>query len=524
MYCKILSQVLLFTLNFISAVFSGHLGKLELNAVTLATSVISVTGIAVGMGLSMACDTMMSQMYGGRNLKQIGVILQRGILILMMFCFPCWALFINTDKILLAVKQDPEVSRLCQLYVKIFIPAIPALFLYQLQIRYLQNQEIVKPQVLTGLVTNILSVLMHYIFLFVLKLEVAGCAWANVIVQYCQIIVLFIYIRWKNLHLSTWAGWTTECLQEWGPFFQLAIPSLLMFCMELWAYEIGSFLAGLISQVELGAQSVIFQVLTIFILIHIGIGSAAGIRVGMALGGGNPHQAKTSAVTALFCTGCIALLLITILGVLKDYVAKLFTNDRQIGELVSKIIPIIAPFHLFDALSSGVGSGIVRGIGKQKIGAIANLVAFYVIGLPIGISLMFAAKCGILGFWSGLAISSFLLTVFLLTLIFRLNWNAVVEEAQERAALGKMKEVSTDSHFDATAHELTDSYDQGSASTQTLNEGNQQECTTLITKEDCCPSGEVLSTRQLIVRRGLALLAGLVVLALGVVVHFYDQM
>ncbi|XP_043541403.1 multidrug and toxin extrusion protein 1-like [Chiloscyllium plagiosum] len=154
----------------------------------------------------MACDTLISQTYGSKKLKQIGVILQRGILILIIFCCPCWALFINTEKILLATKQHPEVARLCGLYVKIFIPALPAVFLYQLQVRYLQNQGITMPQVFTGLVANVLSALVNYIFLIVLKLGVAGSAWANVISQYSQNIILFTYIRCRKLHLPTWGG------------------------------------------------------------------------------------------------------------------------------------------------------------------------------------------------------------------------------------------------------------------------------------------------------------------------------
>lgn len=51
------------------------------------------------------------QTYGSKNVKRVGTILQRGILILLLFCFPCWALFINTEQILLFFRQDPEVSR-----------------------------------------------------------------------------------------------------------------------------------------------------------------------------------------------------------------------------------------------------------------------------------------------------------------------------------------------------------------------------------------------------------------------------
>ena len=44
-------------------------------------------------------------------MKRVGVILQRGILILLLACFPCWAVLINTEPLLLALKQNPEVAR-----------------------------------------------------------------------------------------------------------------------------------------------------------------------------------------------------------------------------------------------------------------------------------------------------------------------------------------------------------------------------------------------------------------------------
>lgn len=55
--------------------------------------------------------TPVLQTYGSGNLKRVGVILQRGVLILLLACFPCWAVLINTQPILLAVRQSTEVAR-----------------------------------------------------------------------------------------------------------------------------------------------------------------------------------------------------------------------------------------------------------------------------------------------------------------------------------------------------------------------------------------------------------------------------
>lgn len=51
---------------------------------------------------------------------RVGVILQRAILILLLACFPCWAILINTESILLAVKQEEDVARSAGEYMLYF--------------------------------------------------------------------------------------------------------------------------------------------------------------------------------------------------------------------------------------------------------------------------------------------------------------------------------------------------------------------------------------------------------------------
>ncbi|NWI07404.1 S47A2 protein, partial [Tichodroma muraria] len=144
-------------------------------------------------------------------------------------------------------------------------------------------------------------------------------------------------------------GWSRECLVDWGSFIWLAVPGMIMMCIEWWTFEIGSFLAGLISVVELGAQSVIYELACIAYMVPLGISVAASVRVGNALGAGNVEQAKTSCITALLCTGVFAVVVSALLGSLRDVVGYIFTNDTEIVSLVSKVMLIFGPFHLLDA-------------------------------------------------------------------------------------------------------------------------------------------------------------------------------
>ncbi|XP_035482039.2 multidrug and toxin extrusion protein 1 [Scophthalmus maximus] len=507
-----ISQLMSFLIGFVSMVFCGHLGKTELAGVALAIAVINVTGISIGCGLASACDTLISQTYGSGNLKRVGVILQRGVLVLLLACFPCWAVLINTQPILLAVRQSTEVARLSQLYVKIFMPALPAAFMYQLQGRYLQNQGIMWPQVICGAIGNVLNAIINYIFINLLDMGVVGSAAANTISQYSLAVFLFVYICARGLHKTTWDGWSRDCLQEWDSFLRLAIPSMLMHCLEWWLYEIAGFLAGIISEVELGAQSIVYELAAIAYMIPMGFSLAASVRVGNALGAGNTEQAKLSSKVSVICASIVSCFIGACLGVSKDVIGYIFTTEKDIIQRVADIMKLYCFIHIAEAFAAVTG-GIVRGAGKQMIGAVCSLVGFYFIGFPIGVSLMFPAKMGIVGLWSGFLICVVAQSTFFVVFLCKLNWNKVTEEALVRAGVDITKrnkvfgiENNAKESGDKQNHIKTSRSSSVSpeARDESLGEGQQ-------TSHDVR-----LSVRQLLVRRGLAVLSMLIILAAGV--------
>uniref|UniRef100_A0A1D5QS35 Multidrug and toxin extrusion protein n=1 Tax=Macaca mulatta TaxID=9544 RepID=A0A1D5QS35_MACMU len=482
---QFLFQMLTFMIYIVSTVFCGHLGKVELASVTLAVAFVNVCGVSVGVGLSSACDTLMSQSFGSPNKKHVGVILQRGALVLLLCCLPCWALFLNTQHLLLLFRQDPDVSRLTEDYVMIFIPGLPVIFLYNLLAKYLQNQKITWPQVLSGVVGNCVNGVANYVLVSVLNLGIRGSAYANIISQFTQTVFLLLYIVLKKLHLETWAG--------------------------------------LLSVVDLSAQAVIYEVTTVTYMIPLGLSIGVCVRVGMALGAADTVQAKRSAVSGVLCIVGISVLLGTVISILKNQLGRIFTSDEDVIALVSQVLPVYSVFHVFEAVCCVYG-GVLRGTGKQAFGAAVNAITYYIIGLPLGILLTFLVRMRIMGLWLGMLACVFLATAAFVAYTARLDWKLAAEEAKKHSGQQQQQRADSTAPRPGPEKAVLSSVATGSSPGITLTTYSRSDCHVDLfrTPEEAhtlsAPASR-LSVKQLVIRRGAALGAASATLLVGLAVR-----
>ncbi|KAG7217256.1 hypothetical protein INR49_027800 [Caranx melampygus] len=452
----LLARILNFLLPFVISIFCGHIGNAELAGYALASATINLTTTATGFGLSLACDTLIAQTFGSKNMKRVGVILQRSSLILLLFCLPCWGLLINAQNLLLLIQQEDEVARIAQLYVMAFIPAVPALFLHQLQVAYLQNQGIILPQMYTAAAANILNLGFNYVLISSLSLGVI----------------------WKKLHVQTWGGWSTDCLQDWGSYMKLALPSMLMVCFEWWIWEIGGFMAGVLGEVDLAAQHVLVEIGAITYMVQ-------------CSGAGETSRAIVTCKVALALSGVLA---------------------------------VFQGIVIAGCKSTCVCSGILVGSGMQKIAALSNLVCYYFIALPVGIALMFAAKLRVLEYYS-LYLAQLRAGKKPVVIPKRpgstiLNEAMVPDVTDPNTAQLNSEEVPKADGYSLVNTENQEVKAGFEAKSDNNNAGGadvdaEQSKNNASTK---CP--ELLSVTQLILRRGLTFLAAVLILAIGVACHF----
>ncbi|CAD5114548.1 DgyrCDS3666 [Dimorphilus gyrociliatus] len=419
-----LSMLFHYLIQPISLMFCGHLGKTDLAAASLAISVIYIVCVSVGRGLAFGADTYFSQLYGGTNKKLVGLYLQKCFFLILLTCFPIVAIFLNIQSLLLLLKQDAEVSAKVQQYVLYFSPGI-------------LNRVIAN--LIICIISCVINAILHYGLVYQAKMGIIGSAISLALTYYLTTFQLFAYIWGCRIYRETWDGWTWDCLKKWGPISKTAALSIFMTVLFWLCTECGTFLAGGLpnSKEAIATFSIMFQLEGFAFMVPLGLGGACTARVGQHLGSNNPNWAKVSCRVSLIVQGAISLIFAMAVYMLKDYIPKAFTSNQETANYTASMMYLVCIFILLEGVG-GVGIGIIRGTGRQGLGAILIFTAYYVLALPIGIVLMFKTKLALLGLWLGYIIGIFAEDLFVLIFVAKLNFEKEAAKAAERSNISNI--------------------------------------------------------------------------------------
>ncbi|NIP77867.1 MAG: MATE family efflux transporter, partial [Gemmatimonadetes bacterium] len=139
---------------------------------------------------------------------------------------------------------------------------------------------------------------------------------------------------------------------------------------------------------------------------------AGAVRVGQAVGRGDPTAARGAVRSALVSGAAFMSVTAVAFLTLPGPLTALYTEEPEVVAVAVALIPIAGVFQVADGLQV-VAAGVLRGIGDTTAPFVANLLAFWMVGMPIGVYLGFRTPAGPVGLWWGLVAGLGLVALFL---------------------------------------------------------------------------------------------------------------
>ena len=175
------------------------------------------------------------------------------------------------------------------------------------------------------------------------------------------------------------------------------------------------FTATLLAMLALG---VALNLAAVVYMIPLGLSSAVVVRVGSAVGRADGPGLKRAVLVGLAVAAAVACGTASLYTLFPGPLASIYTTDPAVWGLAVALLPLAAAFQLFDALQV-VGLAVLRGLGDTRFPALASVLGFWVLGLPIGGWLALRGGQGAHGIWHGLVLGLAIIAAVVLLRIAR---------------------------------------------------------------------------------------------------------
>lgn len=181
---------------------------------------------------------------------------------------------------------------------------------------------------------------------------------------------------------------------------------------EISTFSVAAIMIGWMGTIQLAAHQIAINLASITYMIALGIAAAATIRVGNQLGQKDYITMRKAAITC-FIMAIVFMSFATLIFIFGRYfLPTLYINDPEVIDMAATLLVVAGLFQLADGIQV-IGLGALRGMSDVIIPTVITLIAYWVIGLPLGYLFGFTLQLGALGVWygllAGLAIAAILL-------------------------------------------------------------------------------------------------------------------
>ncbi len=408
----IIAQLANTAMGFVDTVMAGRVSPRDLAAVALGNS-IWVPVFLLMTGILLATTPKVAQRFGAGAHGEIGPLVRQALWLALAVGGSAAALLWNAEIILTQMNVDPGLIEPAMGYLRGVACGFPAVALYHVLRCFSDGLGHTRPSMILGLGGLALNIPLNYIFIYgklgVPAMGGVGCGWATGLVMICMFLGMLWWVKWAPFYQPSkvfshfeWPQWPV--LKR---LLAVGLPIGIAVFAESSIFAVIALLIGGLGATVVAGHQIALNFSSMVFMIPYSLGMAATVRVGQALGRGEPREARFAAGVSMAAALGYACLSASLMLLLREQIAQIYTPDRAVILVATTLLVYSALFQFSDAIQV-TAAGALRGYQDTRVTMILTLFAYWGIGLPVGYILgltdWFGEPSGPSGLWQGLVV------------------------------------------------------------------------------------------------------------------------
>jgi MATE family multidrug resistance protein len=418
----------------IELALAGHLGAHVLGAVAIGNSVWGMAVITMA-GLMMAVSPSVAQLDGAQRRGETAPL----------FCQALWlAGAVGIAMGVLLYLGGPGLARLSGISdelmpdVAAFLHpasfAAPPIVLYFACRGLSEGLSLPRPTMLLGLFGLIALLPIGYTLMYVLRLGAFGSGIAMTSV--CWLLFLgfaFLIARGKRYR---GLGWSRRGLRPdfavIGGLLRIGLPMAISVAMEAALFSTAGLLVGRFGDAVVAGHQVALSVASVTFMMPMGLAMAITVRVGNAVGRGDPVGVRRAGLAGIALTLVTQTLSCTLMLALPAPIASIYSADPAVLSVAVLLLQFAAAFQFSDGIQVA-SNGALRGLKDARVPMLITAVSYWGVGMPVGWFLAFRHGWQAPGMWMGLIAGLTVAATLLFTRFFVLSRRQVLPDLRRDA-------------------------------------------------------------------------------------------
>ncbi len=384
----------------------GALGTIPLAAVSLASSIASVP-LVFGIGMAYGLTPMVAHAMGQARPFKAVRLLKNGTVV---NSFTSAFMFLFALVLFWGVRftgQEPAVVEEATMYLWIIMASYLPFMLFMSAKQYLEGMGDTKTPMRISLYGNVGNIGLNALLIYgwgpFPEWGIVGAGVATLVARgYMMMAAWWFVLRRGKADPADWlrAKVTTYPIRA---LLKIGIPSGFQYIFEVSAFAASAWIIGTLGATPLAAHQVAISLASISYMAATGLGAAATIRIGQAMGRKDLAGAK-AAGTSLFL---ITIIFMAVTGltffVFRHQLPWAYTQDPAVVAGAAALLVVATIFQISDGVQA-TALGALRGIQDVRVPTAITFVAYYVIALPLEWYFGHVLGWGAVGVWSALAV------------------------------------------------------------------------------------------------------------------------
>lgn len=397
-------QVGLMLMGVVDTMMVGRLSAQALGSVALG-NLYFFTIAVVGMGALMALDPVVSQAVGADDEPAVARGLQRGVILAVLLTIPTVLGLLAVRPALRALGQPAELVPAASSYIYVIAPGVLPFYLFIVFRQTMQALGRIAPIVWVTLGANLLNAGLNWVFIYghlgAPSLGVSGSALATTVSRLGLAVTLLLVGRRQLLpRLVPWRPESADP-RALGRMLRIGLPIGGQMWLEYGIFALIGALMGRIGTIAVAGHQIALNLSSIVFMVPQGIGAAAAVLVGRAIGAGDTPRARRAAVGSVLVGGGFMVGSAALFVLAPRALASAYSRDADVIAVATSLIVLGGFFAVFDGMQA-VAIGVLRGVGDTRAPIVISMIGYWVVGLPVSLFLGFRFGLGPDGLWWGL--------------------------------------------------------------------------------------------------------------------------